>query len=303
MTGVLLLLILIGFAAAPFAAAAAAGERGLRARVATAALLASTTATIGFAAFALDCGFMRPWSWMICGSLVASGVSVCAYFSIVHRLRFPLVCGAALVLTILALHFFGLGVSGVCQRACGGLRKGMTAEQAKASVLSRLPELEKYRVIDREGFLPPSGLGAFGFELRPNYTNLNGERITLWFDSQRFVGMTLSAVRFPEYFSPPVVGASMALCVVCLWRLWRKQIAPDLVSQNIVGRLKAVRAEACARYIPRKGGGMYRRALICFAGKRLQRLAYFSGREGEPGEAVTAPKSPSGSFGYHPRSG
>jgi len=275
---VLILILLAGFTAAPFAGL---GARRLRERVATSVLLGSTIAATALAAFGFDCGLMRPSSWILCAVAVVAGVGLCGYVFILRRLRFALVCGAALFVITLALHLFGLGASGVCQRACSGLRKGMSADKVKASVLMRLHEEEHYRVIARDGFLPSAGIGVIGFELRPNYVNLPVERITVWFADQRFTSAFSTAVHFPHYFLPPIRWATIVLWLVCLWRMGKTNLAPQVIAENIVSQLREVRAQGCAQYVAQKGasGGMYRSALVHFARKRLWCLEYFAGRD------------------------
>src|ERR1044071_5185968 len=90
----LLLLILAGFVAAPLAVA---GDNRLRARVARIVLPGSTTAAVGFAAFGFDHGLMRPYSWMAWGGAVMAGIALCVHIFVARRLRFALVCGAALL--------------------------------------------------------------------------------------------------------------------------------------------------------------------------------------------------------------
>lgn len=280
MTAVLLVLVVIGFVAAAFANPS---DPRWRTSVARGVLLASTISVVGVIACDFDRGLMRPYSWAAAMALVLVGLALCSYVFLVRRFIAGLVCGAVLIVAVPSLHLFARGASGLCQRACAGLRKGMSPEDVKASVLMRLPQSDKYHVVISEGSLPPDGMGGFTFLLLPGYADVDRETIGVLFNKGHFIGAWSSAVRLPIYFSTPLPFAAVGLLVACALRLRRREL--DVFPENVAARLKRARTDTFDRHVPQKGGRIYRLGLVRSAGKRLRGLAFFRERDHEAAEA------------------
>jgi hypothetical protein len=274
----LYLLLFSGFAAAPFASLTV---RRFWARVSWVVLLSATLSVVGCFAYAFDRSSM-PFSRLWCATAVLIGIEICAGVFYRRKAGLALVLGAALVLTIVGLHFFGADLARTYQRTEASVRKGMTVEQVRAVIFREFAKCANYHVVAGPGFVPADGPGYLAFELHPDNINLREGSLMVEFANGGVTRTWGTAGNF--WFFPWDLAGGLVLCAVCWWRLARIGEEEEAERSHIVAllvrRLQRIRTQGHQSHCGRSAL-LAKKTLMHSASRKVRQFAYFNHPTGE----------------------
>jgi hypothetical protein len=267
----IVLLVLVGFLAAPFASLTV---RRSSARVSAAILLAATLVVLGCFAYAFDRS-SAPSSAQWSVVTVVLGVTICARLFIRHNARFALILGAAFICTIGGLHFFGADFPRTCLRVQSSIHNGMMSNQVQSVISREFAKCANYRMVSWRSSVPERGFGSLAFEFRPDYINLSPGQLQVEFVSGRVTDARATFVGI--WLSPWDLLLGIMLCGICWWRLGRVT-EPDAASRDdidtVFGRLAHIRALGYRVHLDRSAA-LAKKTLMHSASEKVRQFAYF----------------------------
>jgi hypothetical protein len=267
----ILLLVLVGFLAAPFASLTV---RLPWARVGAAILLTAALSVLGCFAYAFDRNSAPNSAWW-CLAAMLMGVAICVRVFIRHRARFALILGAAFICTIAGLHLFGADFPRTCRRVQSSIHIGMTSTQVQSVISREFAKCANYRIVSWRDSVPERGFGSMAFEFRPDYINLSPGHLQVEFVSGRATNAQAAFVGI--WLSPWDLLLGLMLCGICWWRLGRVA-EPDADSRDdidtVFGRLLHIRTLGY-RVHPGRSAVLAKKTLMHSASEKVRRFAYF----------------------------
>jgi hypothetical protein len=277
----ILLLLLVGFVATPFASLTV--QRTLP-RVAAAILLTATLSILGCFAYAFDRNSAPNSAWW-CLAAMLMGVAICARVFIRHKARFALILSAAFICTIAGLHFFGADFPRTCLRVQSSIHIGMTSTQVQSVISREFAKCANYRMVSWRNSVPERGFGSLAFEFRPDYINLQPGSLQVAFTHGR---VTEARTTFESiWLAPWDLLGGIILWGICWWQLGRvaePAAAPRDDIDTAFGRLAHIRTLGY-RVHPDRSAVLAKKTLMHSASEKVRQFAYF-GRSTEDSETT-----------------
>jgi|ERR1051326_1663009 hypothetical protein len=280
-----LVLLVVGFAIAPFADLSA---QRLWPRIAATVLLIAVLSVLGAFGFAFDRGYPWPEAWQACGFFVLLGIGISVFVYRRHKFGVALVLAGALVLAVVSLHFFAMDFVRTCQRACVRIQECSNADQVRSVVFAEFANRDDYRAVPGAAAAREGRDGYMSFDLRPLYAHLRPESLQVSFANGRASKAWASAVQYPlsPLFVFELIGGT-ALCVVSFPRLClatsRQKETAGISFPVLEERLQRLREQHYVWYTAHDRSVLARRTLMQRAGRRIRQLAFF--RRDENSEA------------------
>jgi len=275
----ILLLVIAGFLAAPFASLTVPRTWP---RLSATILLTATLSVLGCFAYAFDRNIVPISAWW-CVAALLMGVAICARVFIQRKARFALIPGTALLCTIAGLHYFGVDFPRTCLRVQSSIQPGMTSNQVQSVVSGEFAKCVTYHVVAWPTFVPERGFVRMAFELRPNYVDLQPGSLQVEFTHGRVTQARATFVGI--WLAPWDLLGGILLCGICLWRLEREGEGEGEAFRRsdiaaIFGRLACIRALGC-RFHSDRSAVLAKKALMHSASEKVRQSAYFGRSTGE----------------------
>jgi hypothetical protein len=272
-------LLLVGFAAAPFARLESLSKRqGIAAMI----LLTVTVALWSDLAFLFQNRTLPPISEIGSSLALLAALAVCATAWLRSEQRWPAWLALTFVVATVAIYCLSNSLSVACQRTCVSIRPGMTIPEVETRIARAFERRSDYHVVGGQFICPTrpiNGTGQLWFGLRPNYVGLSEADMTIRFENGAAIDARASTLGIPWPKFPGELIAAIVLSVVCLLWLHPKTPQPDVPNiSTIATQLQVARLHAShERRIPPPAST--KRMLVSGARRKIRRFAFFGSED------------------------